>query len=99
MPTYDYKCLTCDKVFEYFQAMKDEQLKECLCEKKGKVSRMISGGSGIIFKGSGFYVNDYKKAATNESTPTSTASPSTTAPAPAVTSTPSTTTTSSSDKK
>ena len=53
MPTYDYKCKTCDKVFEHFQAMKDEPLKECLCGDKGEVSRMISGGTGIIFKGSG----------------------------------------------
>ena len=50
MPTYDYKCKTCDKVFEHFQAMKDEPLKECLCGDKGEVSRMISGGLGLFLK-------------------------------------------------
>ncbi len=62
MPTYEYKCSTCTKVFEHFQSIKDEPLKECLCEKKGSVNRLISSGTGIIFKGSGFYVNDYKKS-------------------------------------
>ena len=86
MPTYDYKCLDCDKVFEHFQSMKDEPLAECLCEKKGKVSRMISNGGGIIFKGSGFYVNDYKKTSnSSENTP---AAPTTT-PAPTSTTPPS----------
>lgn len=101
MPTYDYKCKTCDKVFEHFQAMKDEPLKECLCEKKGEVSRMISGGTGIIFKGSGFYVTDYKKNSTGDSsaststssTSTPSTSNSTTTPAASTS-----TTTSSTDK-
>ncbi|MCB1157325.1 MAG: zinc ribbon domain-containing protein [Leptospiraceae bacterium] len=60
MPTYEYKCLSCDTIFEHFQSMKDEPLSTCLCEKKGEVKRLISNGGGIIFKGSGFYVNDYK---------------------------------------
>lgn len=61
MPTYEYKCSTCDTTFEYFQSIKDEPLTNCLCEKKGEVKRLISSGTGIIFKGSGFYVTDYKK--------------------------------------
>ena len=85
MPTYDYKCLDCDKVFEHFQSMKDEPLSECLCEKKGKVSRMISNGGGIIFKGSGFYVNDYKKSSSSSD---SSSPPPTSTPAPASTTTP-----------
>lgn len=68
MPTYDYKCNECEKVFEHFQSMSEEVLKECFCEKKGKVTRLISGGSGIIFKGSGFYVTDYKKPSTDANT-------------------------------
>ncbi len=83
MPTYDYKCKDCDKVFEHFQSMKEESLTHCLCEKKGNVTRMISSGSGIIFKGSGFYVTDYKKSTPSDSpastptpTPPSTPSPS-----------------------
>ncbi|EMF79972.1 hypothetical protein LEP1GSC188_1091 [Leptospira weilii serovar Topaz str. LT2116] len=43
--------------------MKDDPVKDCsLCGKKGEVERMISNGSGIIFKGTGFYVTDYKKS-------------------------------------
>jgi len=60
MPTYDYECDKCGNKFEKFQNMKDKLLKVCpKC--KGKVQRLIGGGSGIIFKGSGFYENDYKK--------------------------------------
>jgi len=61
MPTYDYKCKKCDTTFEHFQSMSEAALETCLCGKQGNVERMISSGSGIIFKGSGFYVNDYKK--------------------------------------
>ncbi len=61
MPTYEYECLECKHRFEAFQSMKEEPLKECpKCH--GKVKRLIGTGAGIIFKGSGFYVNDYKKA-------------------------------------
>ena len=59
MPTYDYECAKCGR-FEKFQKMSDEPLKKCpKC--KGKVQRLIGTGSGIIFKGSGFYETDYKK--------------------------------------
>ena len=47
--------------FEQFQSMKDAPLKVCGCGKKGKVRRKIGGGAGLIFKGSGFYITDYKK--------------------------------------
>ncbi len=57
MPTYEYRCESEDKVFEYFQSMKDDALTECpTC--KGKVTRLISRNVGIMFKGSGFYIND-----------------------------------------
>lgn len=94
MPTYDYKCKTCDKVFEHFQAMKDEPLKECLCGEKGEVTRMISGGTGIIFKGSGFYVTDYKKNSSSESS-----APVSTTPTASTPATPSSTPASSSTDK
>ncbi len=61
MPTYEYKC-ECGQIFEHFQSMKSEPLQFCNCEKKGSVKRMISHGGGIIFKGTGFYVTDYKKS-------------------------------------
>jgi len=59
MPTYDYKCLDCNHVFEEFQKMKDEQLQNCpSCN--GKLKRLIGAGATPIFKGSGFYQTDYK---------------------------------------
>ncbi|HPC70912.1 MAG TPA: zinc ribbon domain-containing protein [Treponema sp.] len=57
MPTYEYECKTCGHSFEVFQNMSDPVLKTCPeCGKE--VRRLINGGTGIIFKGSGFYVTD-----------------------------------------
>ena len=57
MPTYEYECRECSHRFEVFQAMSDEPVKTCpLCGKQ--VRRLIFGGTGVIFKGSGFYVTD-----------------------------------------
>lgn len=59
-PTYDYRCKKCGYEFEKFQNISDPKVK--ICPKcGGNVERLISGGSGIIFKGSGFYTTDYKK--------------------------------------
>jgi putative FmdB family regulatory protein len=61
MPTYEYECTNCNKIFDIFQKMTDKPLEKCpKCHKK--ISRLIGGGSGIIFKGSGFYATDYKKS-------------------------------------
>ena len=61
MPTYEYECLECRHKFEAFQSMKEEPIKECpKCQ--SNVRRLFGTGAGIIFKGSGFYVNDYKKS-------------------------------------
>ena len=72
MPTYNYKCNDCEHQFSEFQKMSDDPVKDCpQCE--GKVRRIISGGSGMIFKGTGFYLTDYGKSGTSkktESTPT-----------------------------
>lgn len=73
MPNYDYKCQKCGHVFEEFQNMTDEPLKECP-ECGGKVKRLIGAGSGLIFKGSGFYITDYKN---NKTSKTPAAGPST----------------------
>jgi len=60
MPTYEYKCLKCGAHFDAFQKMSDAPLEHCIhCD--GPVHRVISGGSGLIFKGSGFYITDYGK--------------------------------------
>ncbi len=62
MPTYQYECAGCGKVFDYFQKMSDKPLDTCiLCKRKGKLKRLIGSGAGIIFKGSGFYETDYKR--------------------------------------
>jgi putative FmdB family regulatory protein len=61
MPHYDYVCLNCTHEFEAFQMMSEEPLKSCP-QCGGEVKRKIGGGMGIIFKGSGFYVTDYKKS-------------------------------------
>ena len=61
MPTYEYECTKCGHTFEAFQSMKDEPLSSCpKC--RGRVRRLIGGGIGVIFKGSGFYTTDYKKS-------------------------------------
>ena len=60
MPHYDYECEDCGYNFEAFQQMTDKPLIECpKC--KGSVRRLIGTGSGLIFKGTGFYVTDYKR--------------------------------------
>ena len=62
MPTYEYICNECGERFENFQTMSSRPLtKRPNCEEKNcNVTRVISGGSGLIFKGSGFYLTDYK---------------------------------------
>lgn len=61
MPTYEYECLSCGYAFEVFQNINDERLEICpKCKKK--VKRLIGSGSGIIFKGAGFYATDYRKS-------------------------------------
>jgi putative FmdB family regulatory protein len=60
MPTYDYECPE-GHVFEEFQSMNAEPVANCpTCGKSGK--RLISSGSSLMFKGSGFYITDYKKS-------------------------------------
>ena len=61
MPTYEYECKSCTHRFEAFQTMSDSPLKDCPeCGKE--VRRLIFGGTGVIFKGSGFYVTDKSKS-------------------------------------
>jgi putative FmdB family regulatory protein len=72
MPTYEYACSKCGHHFDQFQSMRDEPLKKCPKCHKAALKRLIGGGAGLIFKGSGFYITDYKnqgmaKAASAES--------------------------------
>lgn len=60
MPTYEYECTACGHRFEKFQSIKAEPVKRCpKC--RCKVKRLLGAGAGIIFKGSGFYITDYRK--------------------------------------
>jgi putative FmdB family regulatory protein len=69
MPTYEYRCEKCQGTFELFQSMKDAALEVCPREQcrletwgKGKVKRLLGTGAGLIFKGSGFYITDYRSS-------------------------------------
>ncbi|HOX56502.1 MAG TPA: zinc ribbon domain-containing protein [Candidatus Paceibacterota bacterium] len=86
MPTYEYICEKCGHQFEKFQPISAAPLTVCpedSCAQKrwgkGKVKRAIGAGAGLIFKGSGFYITDYrsdkyKEAAKKESAPASSSS-------------------------
>ncbi len=60
MPTYEYRCDACDHEFELFQQMSDPVKRKCPKCGKSKLQRLIGTGSGIIFKGGGFYQTDYR---------------------------------------
>jgi putative FmdB family regulatory protein len=66
MPTYRYQCKNCGHELEELQSMNEEPLLRCPQCKTDNLARVMSGGAGLIFKGSGFYLTDYKK----ESAPT-----------------------------
>jgi len=60
MPTYEYQCDACGNKFEKFQSITSAPIKKCPKCGKNKVRRLISTGAGLIFKGSGFYITDYR---------------------------------------
>lgn len=60
MPTYDYRCKTCDHEFELFQSMSDPVKKKCPACGKSTLERLIGTGAALVFKGSGFYQTDYR---------------------------------------
>jgi putative FmdB family regulatory protein len=73
MPTYEYRCEKCNQTIEAFQSMKDEAYTVCpkeLCRLetwgKGKVKRLLGTGAGLLFKGSGFYITDYRSSGYKE---------------------------------
>ena len=61
MPTYEYECRSCRYRFERFESISSKPSATCpRCKKKAK--RLISGGAGLLFKGSGFYITDYRSS-------------------------------------
>lgn len=60
MPTYDYVCQACEHRFEHFQSMTARPLRKCPECGKPRLKRLIGAGGGLIFKGSGFYITDYR---------------------------------------
>ena len=73
MPTYEYICKNCGYEFEEFQSISAEPIR--ICPKcKGRVERKISAGAGLVFKGSGFYITDYKNKENNSKNKKSTKS-------------------------
>lgn len=60
MPTYEYECTECGYQFEELQSFNEPPIEKCpKCG--GRAQRLISPGSGLIFKGSGFYITDYAR--------------------------------------
>ena len=59
MPTYNYKCNSCDAGFSVFQGINDNRTKKCVKCSSEEIERLITGGTGMIFKGDGFYLTDY----------------------------------------
>ena len=60
MPTYDYECRSCGNKYELYQSIKAEPEKKCPACGKKTAKRLIGRGGTIIFRGSGFYVTDYR---------------------------------------
>jgi putative FmdB family regulatory protein len=60
MPTYEYKCEACQHVFEQFQSITAPPIRKCPACGRLKVRRLLGTGAGLIFKGSGFYITDYR---------------------------------------
>lgn len=69
MPTYEYECDSCGHSFEAFQGITDKKLRKCPKCKAFSLSRLIGSGTGIIFKGTGFYETDYKPKKAPAETP------------------------------
>jgi len=66
MPTYDYRCSSCGHALEIFHGISEKPRKSCPKCKKPKLERLISAGAGLLFKGSGFYLTDYRSKSYSE---------------------------------
>ena len=66
MPTYDYRCSACGHQLEIFHGISEKPRRTCPKCKKQKLERLISAGAGLVFKGSGFYLTDYRSKSYSE---------------------------------
>ncbi|HEY3780767.1 MAG TPA: FmdB family zinc ribbon protein [Fimbriimonadaceae bacterium] len=82
MPTYVYECSACKKVFEADQRITEDALKDCDCGGEGTLKRLIQP-IAVMFKGSGFHINDYAAKSAPAETPSPEAPKATETPAPA----------------
>ena len=69
MPNYDYKCLACNHLFETFHAMSESPKLSCPACGATETQKQLGSGAGIVFKGSGFYVTDYKNKSQSSAEP------------------------------
>lgn len=67
MPTYEYQCKNCGHQMEEFQSITEAPLVRCPNCQMDTLARIIGGGGGLIFKGSGFYLTDYKNKSNSPS--------------------------------
>jgi len=67
MPTYEYACQKCGHQFDHFQSMSDGLLRKCPACGRHSLKRLVGAGAGLIFKGSGFYITDYKNKGAGKS--------------------------------
>ncbi|MFH0989029.1 MAG: zinc ribbon domain-containing protein [bacterium] len=75
MPTYEYKCIECGHLFEELHSITADALTDCPACGKPALKRLFAGGTGMIFKGSGFYLTDYKSNRSSASEPSKTPTP------------------------
>lgn len=66
MPTYDYRCKACGHTFELYQTMSEGEKRKCPQCAKNSLERLIGAGAGLIFKGSGYYLTDYRSKSYEE---------------------------------
>lgn len=76
MPIYEYKCANCGHKLDELQSFSEPPLTTCPVCGQESLKRLIGAGAGLIFKGSGFYLTDYKKNSASDTKP-STSTPNT----------------------
>jgi putative FmdB family regulatory protein len=74
VPTYEYECQACGHEFEKFQSMTDRPVRKCPECGRMRVKRLIGTGAGLLFKGDGFYITDYRSKGYQEAAKKDTAS-------------------------